>query len=251
MGPVPRGNLMARRKRIPFRWIRIWATAGIAFPMTLAITSAPSAASTPHIRPADDEKPECRLSTGPFQRQVEMYLGLRQDGEQSAEDCAAIQQMQQKYEIDPADGYAGLISYRAASVTWAAAHKKSLTGCPKAAKIVVCVDQNRQLLWVRKNKKIVFGPVPARTGRPGYLTRNGPHKIYRRVKDFYSTQFPGPMPYSQFFDRGEALHASYRPIFEDPGSHGCVNLRYDDAKVLWSLLRISDSVYLWGTRKGE
>ncbi|MFF3907152.1 L,D-transpeptidase [Streptomyces sp. NPDC001848] len=225
--------------------------------MTLAVASAPSAASTSEVRPADDTTdggdvtPECRLSTGPFQRQVEKYLGLRQDGKQSAKDCATIRKMQQKYEIDPADGYADLVSYRAAVVAWAAAHKKSLTGCPEGPKVVVCVDQNRQLLWVRKRKQIVFGPVPARTGRPGYATRNGRHKIYRRVKDFYSNLFPGSMPYSQFFDRGEALHASYRPIFEDPGSHGCVNLRYDDAKALWSLLRVGDSVHLWGSRKGQ
>lgn len=242
---------MAKRKRVRPRRIRLWVTAGMALPLALAVTPVSSAARTREVRTDDDTTTACRLDTGPFQRQVEKNLGLPQDGTQSAEDCAAVRKIQQKYEIDPADGYAGLVTYRASVASWAAAHKKSLTGCPRKPKVVVCVDQARQLLWVRKNKKIVFGPVPARTGKPGYRTRNGSYKIYRRVKDFWSDPFPGPMPYSQFFDRGEALHASVRPIFEDPGSHGCVNLRYDDAKALWSLLHTGDRVYVWGTRNGN
>ncbi|WP_063784928.1 L,D-transpeptidase [Streptomyces sp. TP-A0356] len=227
----------------------------MAFPLVLGAVlgavPAASAASTSEVRAFDDGNAvTCRLDPGPYQLQVEKYLGLPQDGKQSESDCAAIQRMQQKYEIDPADGYAGLVSYRAAIVEWATTHKASLTGCPKRSQLVVCIDQARQLLWLQKAGKITFGPVPARTGMPGHRTRNGSHPIYKRVQKFWSHLYDGPIPYSQFFDGGQALHASYRPIFEDPGSHGCVNLRYDDAKALWSILRLGDSVYVWGTRQG-
>jgi lipoprotein-anchoring transpeptidase ErfK/SrfK len=243
---------MANKQRVRFQRSPIRTVTGVAFSLVLVAAPVASAAATGEFRPAEDDgTTECRLATGPYQRRVEKYLGLPQDGKQSEEDCTAIRGMQQKYEITPADGYAGLVSYRAAIVDWATAHRTSLTGCPIRSKVVVCVDQSRQLLWVQKKRKITFGPVPARTGMPGHATRNGRHRIYRRVQRFWSHLYPGPMPYSQFFDRGEALHASYRPIFEDPGSHGCVNLRYDDAKALWSMLRIGDGVHVWGTRKGN
>ncbi len=244
---------MATKRRARFRWSHFWASAGLIVPLVLAVASGAPAMSASAVVSAegDDDAGNCRVSTGPYQRQVEKYLGLKQDGKQSTEDCAAIQEMQQTYEISPADGYAGPASYRAAMVDWATTHKASLVGCPKRSRPVVCVDQSHQLLWVQRAGKITFGPVPARTGRPGNRTRNGWHAIYRRVQKFWSNLYVGPMPYSQFFDRGEALHASYRPIFEDPGSHGCVNLRYDDAKALWSVLRIGDSVYVWGRRNGK
>ncbi|MFJ7423564.1 L,D-transpeptidase [Streptomyces uncialis] len=38
--------------------------------------------------------------------------------------------------------------------------------------------------------------------------------------------------------------------FEEPGSHGCVNLRHHDAKALWSGLELGDRVYVRGTRTG-
>ncbi|MFF3511189.1 L,D-transpeptidase [Streptomyces sp. NPDC002573] len=221
---------------------------------SLVVAGVPGASATEArgARPrGDGDTPACHLTAGPYQRQVEKDLGLPQDGKQSEQDCAAIRKLQNAYGISPADGYAGLVSRRAATVDWAARHKASLTGCSGRSKRLVCVDQTHQLLWVQQNKKIVFGPVPARTGMAGHRTRNGSHKIYRRVEKFWSGLYDAAMPFSQFFDRGQALHASYRPIFEEPGSHGCVNLRYEDAKALWSLLRTGDRVSVWGTRGND
>ncbi|MEW1546124.1 L,D-transpeptidase [Streptomyces tsukubensis] len=192
----------------------------------------------------------CDAGTGPYQRQVEAHLGLPADGEQSAADCEAIAAFQRKHEIEPAAGYAGLYTYRAVVWERALAEGDGITGCPDTDGVVVCIDKNRQILWVEKAGKVIFRPVPARTGMPGYATRNGWFEIYRREKEFWSDLYDGPMPFAQFFSGGQALHASYRPVFEDPGSHGCVNLRYEDAKALWNGLRIGDAVYVWGTRTG-
>ena len=44
------------------------------------------------------------------------------------------------------------------------------------------------------------------------------------------------MPYSQFFDGGEALHGSR--LMMDPfvdHSHGCVNFYVEDARQLWNI----------------
>ncbi|MGW1257233.1 L,D-transpeptidase [Streptomyces sp. NPDC002513] len=240
---------MTPRSRVHCRHRRLVALAVMAG--SLVVTGAPgaSAAGTTGVRPRGDGSTSmCRLATGPDQREVEKYLGLPQDGKQSERDCAAIRTLQTTYGISPADGYAGSVSHRAAVADWAARHKESLTGCSGRFRRLVCVDQSRQLLWVQQGAKIVFGPVPARTGMSGHRTRNGTHKIYRRVEKFWSGLYDAAMPFSQFFDRGQALHASYRPIFEDPGSHGCVNLRYADAKALWPMLHVGDGVTVWGTR---
>lgn len=193
----------------------------------------------------------CSAKTGPYQEQVERYLGLPEDGEQSTEDCAAIQALQVELEMTDTNGYADIATYRAALFSWARSHKDELTGCPDGTSVVVCIDMDRQLLWIEDAGTISFGPVPARTGMPRYPTHKGWHEIFDRKEEFWSTLYDAPMPFSQFFDGGQALHASYRPIFEDPGSHGCVNLRYDDAKALWSGLRMGDAVYVWGTRSGS
>ncbi|MEU6093465.1 L,D-transpeptidase [Streptomyces sp. NPDC047079] len=247
-----RSHVRCRRSRLVRGRSSLAALATLVGSLVVLGAAGASAAGVPGVAPREDDGTTmCRLSTGPYQRQVEKYLGLPEDGKQSAQDCAAIQSVQSAYGIVPADGYAGLVSHRAAVVDWATRHKASLTGCAGRSRLVVCVDQTRQLLWVRQGKKIAFGPIPARTGMPGHRTRNGSHRIYKRVEKFWSSLYDAPMPFSQFFDRGEALHASHRPIFEDPGSHGCVNVRYADARALWSLLRVGDGVEVFGRRNGN
>ncbi|WP_269439522.1 L,D-transpeptidase, partial [Streptomyces clavuligerus] len=218
----------------------------------LSPLSAPEAVAAEEPPPAvAGAAEECDPATGPYQRQVEEHLGLVVDGRQSAGDCAAIAAFQRRHGIEPARGYAGLFTHRAVMWQRALAEGDAIEGCPDTGGIVVCIDKNRQILWVEEAGRVVFRPVPARTGMPGYGTRTGWFEIFRREREFWSTQFEGPMPFAQFFSGGQALHASYRPIFEDPGSHGCVNLRYDDARALWSGLGIGDRVYVWGTRTGD
>ena len=68
-------------------------------------------------------------------------------------------------------------------------------------------------------------------------TRLGSHAVYYRDIDHTSQTFGGsPMPYSQFFDGGEALHGSgymTDPFFDH--SHGCINMYIEDARQLWSM----------------
>jgi hypothetical protein len=76
-----------------------------------------------------------------------------------------------------------------------------------------------------------------RGGAYGIETRRGTHAVYSRDKDHVSHLFDAsPMPYSQFFDGGQALHGSV--LMMDPfvgHSHGCVNMYLEDARQLWNL----------------
>jgi hypothetical protein len=76
-----------------------------------------------------------------------------------------------------------------------------------------------------------------RGGSASTPTRLGTNRVYYRDKDHRSGLFDGaPMPYSQFFDGGQALHGS--ALMMDPfvgHSHGCVNMYIEDARQLWRL----------------
>jgi hypothetical protein len=203
-----------------------------------------TALSAPRARASEN----CAPDTGPYQLVAEEHLGLPQDGVTSPADCAAVQDLQIRHGFEPANGRAGIETWRIIQYEKVLADPSSLTGCPHGTELAVCVDLNRQVLWVWDGGRVAFGPVPIRTGKPGYATRTGSHRIYSRVEQQWSELYEGPMPFSQFFDGGQALHASYRNIWEEPGSHGCVNLRYDEAKRLWQALRNNDLVHVWGER---
>ena len=94
-----------------------------------------------------------------------------------------------------------------------------------------------QLSWIQDGAKLVYGPVPVRTGRDGYETRTGLKKIYWRNIDHVSSIYNVPMPYAQFFDGGQAFHSVGVSMWNPPGSHGCINMTKTDAKKYWSLLK--------------
>ncbi|MGW1909699.1 L,D-transpeptidase family protein [Streptomyces sp. NPDC002076] len=192
----------------------------------------------------------CSRQTGPYQRQVERWLKLRGDGKQSAADCKAIRAFQIAYKIKPASGFAGPVTWSTMMLVSARRNPNAAKKCPVRSYKVACVDLDRQLTWVQKGSKVVFGPVPMRSGRNGHVTRKGWHAIYWRHKNHWSTLYNQPMPYAQFFDGGEAFHAVYGSIYTTVGSYGCVNLTLGDARTLWNVLKNGDRVYVWGRRPG-
>lgn len=190
----------------------------------------------------------CSKLTGPYQRQVEYWLKLKVDGKQSAADCRAIRAFQLKHKIKPAIGFAGPVTWSRMQLLSARKNPNAAGKCPVRTYRVTCVDLGRQLTWVQKGKKVVYAPVPVRTGRAGYATRGGWHKVYWKHKNHHSTLYDTPMPYSQFFSGGQAFHGVYGSIYTTVGSMGCVNMRLADARKLWSVLKTGDRVYVWGRR---
>ncbi|MEV8587815.1 L,D-transpeptidase [Streptomyces sp. NPDC051180] len=193
----------------------------------------------------------CTASTGRHQRRVERLLGLKADGRQSAADCRAIRAFQVKERIKPANGYAGPVTWARAELLAARRSLDPAKRCPVRTYPVACVDLDRQLMWVRKGKKVTFPVVNIRSGRPGYATRKGWKSVYWRHKDHWSSLYDTPMPFAQFFDGGQAFHAVYGQLATPTGSRGCVNLSYRNAEKLWGVLKKGDRVYIWGKRPGS
>ncbi|MGW1063139.1 L,D-transpeptidase family protein [Streptomyces aureus] len=184
---------------------------------------------------------------GVYQRRVERWLRLKADGRQSAADCRAIRAFQRKHGVEPATGEAG-------AATWARMRKLSAGaargthGCPARSYRVACVDLDHQRTWVQQRGRVVFGPVPMRSGGLRHPTRTGWFRIFWRHRHHWSTLYNSPMPYAQFFSGGQAFHAVRGSIRTVGGSMGCVNLRLADARGLWKALRTGDHVYVWGRR---
>lgn len=75
-----------------------------------------------------------------------------------------------------------------------------------------------------------------RGGSTSMRTRKGSFRVYYRDIDHVSSLYHTPMPYSQFFNGGQALHGSRLMMSPYVGhSHGCVNFWVEDARQLWSL----------------
>nr|WP_317877995.1 L,D-transpeptidase family protein [Streptomyces sp. SR27] len=190
----------------------------------------------------------CAATTGTYQRQVERLLELPVDGRQSAADCRAIRAFQAKEKIKPANGYAGPATWARAELLAARRNLDPGRRCPARKYAVACVDLDRQLMWVKKGKKVTFEVVNIRSGRAGYATRTGWHSVYWRHKDHWSSIYESPMPFAQFFSGGQAFHSVYGQLATPTGSRGCVNLSYRKAEKLWNVLRKGDRVYIWGKR---
>ncbi|MFD7677682.1 L,D-transpeptidase [Streptomyces sp. NPDC060187] len=196
-------------------------------------------------------KAACTAPTGPYQRDLEKYLGRPVDGRQSEGDCRAIRTFQAKHGTARRDGYADLGTYRATVLAAAGSTPNAAGRCPVRSYRVTCVDMDRQILWVQSGSAVRFGPVAIRTGRDAQETRPGWHTVYLRNRDQVSTLYENaPMPYAQFFDGGQALHGHPGDLYDGGGSAGCVNLTVADAAALWDLLDIDDSVYVWGVKPG-
>lgn len=196
----------------------------------------------------------CNVTTGPYQRQVEQFLGRPVDGRQSAADCAAIRAFQATHGITPTVGYAGPLTWQTMSTMLAqraAGSTPNRAGaCPTNRGRIACVDLTRQLSWIQDGAVLRYGPVPVRTGKDGTETRTGSKKIYHRSIDHWSTIYNVAMPYAQFFDGGIAFHSTTKSMWNPPGSGGCVNMRPADAKAYWSLLGNGSAVHVHGRKPG-
>jgi lipoprotein-anchoring transpeptidase ErfK/SrfK len=243
--PREGGETVLSRRCGPWRrWGVLAGAAALAVPLAVL---GPGAVSAQAAAP-------CGGLQGPYQRQAEKFLGLKADGKQSVADCRAIRAFQIDHGITPTYGYAGPITWgvmRLMKQQQAAAEDPNKAGaCPTDQGRIACVDLTRQISWIQDGKKIVHRPVPVRTGRDGYETRTGLHRIYWRHKDHVSTIYHVAMPYSQFFDGGEAFHSIAGSVWSPPGSHGCVNMRAEDAASYWKLLGDGDAVYVYGRKAG-
>ncbi|NPA07081.1 MAG: L,D-transpeptidase, partial [Chloroflexi bacterium] len=105
-------------------------------------------------------------------------------------------------------------------------------------------DDERWVLVVLHEQRLyaMKGGYPVRvfrvsTGLPNTPTVTGTFRVYSK---FRLAPMAGPgyyipdVPYTMYFYKGYALHGAYwHNAFGQPMSHGCVNLRVDDARWLY------------------
>jgi lipoprotein-anchoring transpeptidase ErfK/SrfK len=98
------------------------------------------------------------------------------------------------------------------------------------------VDLTQQQLTAYQGNTPVFQTLVS-TGLPGTPTVAGQFHIYWKL---LASDMAGPgyylpaVPYTMYFLRGYSLHGTYwHHNFGQPMSHGCVNLRTEDAKWLF------------------
>jgi hypothetical protein len=98
------------------------------------------------------------------------------------------------------------------------------------------VDISDQTLTAWQGETVVL-KTQVSTGKPGWRTLPGTFHVYVKLP---ATRMVGPdydtpdVPWTMYYYQGFALHGAYwHNNFGRPVSHGCVNLRVDEAKLLF------------------
>ena len=108
--------------------------------------------------------------------------------------------------------------------------------CARAAR--ACVDPATQEAWLVRGGKVIYGPVKVRTGRPGFRTAPGTFHVTFKDRNHVSSVYHTPMPYSVFFNGGDAFHQGSLTV----PSHGCVHLSHAAAVRFYNTLHDGDEV---------
>lgn len=147
---------------------------------------------------------------------------------------AAVKEFQRRNGLEPT----GVVDQR----TWTPLIRQSVrggaavpAGC-RSAGWHACYDR----WWHQVNlyhDGVLLNSWLVRGGASDTPTRTGRFRVYARDIDHVSRTFDNaPMPYSQFFSGGQALHGSRMMMNPYVGhSHGCVNFWTEDARQLWNL----------------
>ena len=146
----------------------------------------------------------------------------------------AVKRFQRQLGVKPT----GVADYR----VWQPLIKKTVRGkraVPRACKSEgwhACYDRRRHQVNLYRHGTLVNSWL-VRGGAYNMQTRTGSFQVQWRDIDHTSNAYGGaPMPYSQFFSGGQALHGSRYMMDPFEGhSHVCVNLWVEDARQLWSL----------------
>ncbi|HEX4723230.1 MAG TPA: L,D-transpeptidase [Pseudonocardiaceae bacterium] len=118
----------------------------------------------------------------------------------------------------------------------AQAEAAQATPCSAAAN--ACVDLSTQQAWLIRNGVVVYGPVKVRTGRSSAPTNPGTFHVTFKDKRHVSSIFHVAMPYSVFFNGGDAFHLGSLAV----SSHGCVHLSRKAAVTFFNDLHVGDEV---------
>lgn len=112
------------------------------------------------------------------------------------------------------------------------------TAPPCSAAARACVDLATQQGWLMDNGAVTYGPVELKTGRASAPTDPGTFHVTYKDRDHVSSVYHVAMPYSVFFNGGDAFHEG--SLAES--SHGCVHLSRTAAQTFYATLSPGDEV---------
>ena len=98
--------------------------------------------------------------------------------------------------------------------------------------------------YVEDGRVLVSGPISSGTAK--HPTPTGDYRVLSKDIDKRSGKYtneinePTPMPYSMQFRGPYFVHEGWVPGY--PDSHGCVRLRYEDARLLFDRMQLGDPV---------
>lgn len=145
----------------------------------------------------------------------------------------------------------------AAPMEWTSAAPMALSRCTRQSlrrvKLVrngINIDKRCQRAYITRKGRIIKVWL-ATTGKPGYRTRSGHWRIYRRINGWSTSKlYAGARMYrALYFSGGQAVHGSIRDslVKRYPASHGCVRLWRRNVDWLWAhgYARIGTRVYVF------
>lgn len=143
--------------------------------------------------------------------------------------------------ITPAVGIAALTAVAAVGVSPAgnASAAPAAASAPCGLPARACVDLSSQQAWLMQNGKVSYGPVPVATGKASAPTAPGTFRVFWKDLHHRSSLFHNaPMPYSVFFNGGDAFHQDSVTV----RSNGCVHLTPQAARTFYNTLQVGDVV---------
>jgi lipoprotein-anchoring transpeptidase ErfK/SrfK len=113
------------------------------------------------------------------------------------------------------------------------------TGSRCSAAALACVDLSSQQAWLMRGGTVTYGPVPVATGKASAPTAPGTFHVTWKDLHHRSSEFHNaPMPYSVFFNGGDAFHEGSVTV----RSNGCVHLTQPAARTFYNTLHVGDEV---------
>ncbi len=133
----------------------------------------------------------------------------------------------------------GLLGAAALQLAGTAGASAVPSGPPCVAAARACVDLSAQQAWLMRDGDVIYGPVPVATGKASAPTDHGTFRVFWKDLHHRSSEFHNaPMPYSVFFNGGEAFHEDSVTV----RSHGCVHLTRRAAQTFYNTLHVGDVV---------
>jgi lipoprotein-anchoring transpeptidase ErfK/SrfK len=119
---------------------------------------------------------------------------------------------------------------------------------------------DRQILVALENDEEIY-TFDVVTGKDGKETTAGRYEVFRKHEKYKSKTYGSEMPYTMFFtEDGKAIHGTllaplrsylHSYVTDSVGSHGCVGLTDDNAKVLFEWAPTGTPVVIVRDEDGE